>query len=117
MPPRIREKLLRPFRHVLREMNAAGELDAMERRRVRQLMLSPGLCSDVCDEIEKIAKQHGMSSQLAGMDGGEGSAGFEALIRWVRENWLLVVQAILFVLPYMAGDDGESEASNEESES
>ena len=112
---RASAKLLRPFRHVLREMNAAGELDAIERRRVRQLMLSPALCGDVCDEIEKIAKQHGMSAQLAGVDHcGEGSSGFEFLIKWIRENWLFVIQAILFVIPYMAGDEGDA---TEESES
>jgi len=118
MLSRNASRLVRPFRRCLREMLAAGEFDAAERRAARQLLLSFAMSEQVCEEIVRTAKANGLNGEIqdAG-DGDEGSTAFEKIVEFLRNNWqTIVLQAIFLVIPMLLGDEGEAEPS-EESES
>ena len=118
MLSRSASRTVRPLRRLLREMLAAGELDAAERRAARQLLVSFALSEQVAEEIVRTAKASGLAGDIqdAG-DGDEGATAFEKIVAFLRENWsTIVIQAIFLILPKLLGDEGEgdSEATNEE---
>jgi hypothetical protein len=98
--PELRHLFIPVLCCLIRRKVAAGSVD----KRIIRLTFRPHLLAEICETIERLAKEQGDFDRLSafGINGDdENSIGFIEAFQFIVKNWDVILPLLLLALKYL----------------